>query len=175
MCGRAKPSAFGNSPSCSTCACGSRGFSATAWFLSHISRMERQSYYTMESGLHGTAASVFRLGGPGYSLDRPVAKPGVWFMGQFRMGRDSVLIHLPLLLALMGYPQRPYSEQLNGCTEINFSLLGRLPRSMRGKRAKATHTCMWNTDAQQYQSTQWYVLNPLPTNIFNIHRLNTLM
>lgn len=67
-----------------------QGFSATAWFPSHISRMERQSYYTMESCLHGTAASMFRLGGPGYSLDRPVTKPGAWFMGQLRVGRGSV-------------------------------------------------------------------------------------
>lgn len=78
------------------------GFSATAWFLSHISRMERQSYYTIESCLHGTAASMVGLNGPGYSLDRPVTKPGMWFMGQFRAGRASVLIHPPLLLALMG-------------------------------------------------------------------------
>lgn len=36
------------------------GFSATAWFLSHISEMERQSYCTIESCLHGTAASIAR-------------------------------------------------------------------------------------------------------------------
>lgn len=97
-----------------------QGFSATAWFLSHISKMERQSYYTMESCLHGTAASMVRHNGPGYSLDRPVTKPGIWFMGQFRVGRDSVLIHLPLLLALMGYSKLPYSEHLDRRAKIKF-------------------------------------------------------
>lgn len=97
-----------------------QGFSATAWFLSHISKMERQSYYTMESCLHGTAASMVRHSGPGYSLDRPVTKPGIRFMGQFCVGRDSVLIQLPLLLALMGYSKLPYSEHLNGCIKIKF-------------------------------------------------------
>ena len=72
----------------------------------------------MESCLHGAAASMVRLNGPGYSLDRPVTKPGVWFMGQFRVGRDSVLIHLPLLLALMGYSRLPRSEHLDVCTKI---------------------------------------------------------
>lgn len=94
-----------------------QGFSATAWFPSHISKMERQSYYTMESCLHGTAASMVRLNGPGYSLDWPVTKPGIWFMGQFRVGRDSVLIQLLLLLALMGYSKLPYSEHSGGCTK----------------------------------------------------------
>lgn len=94
-----------------------QGFSATAWFLSHISKMERQSYYTMEGCLHGTAVSMVRLSGPAYSLDRPVTKPGIWFMGQFRVGRASVLIHLPLLLALMGYSKLPYSEHFNGSTK----------------------------------------------------------
>lgn len=103
-----------------------QGFSATAWFPSHISKMERQSYYTMESCLHGTAASMVRLNGPGYSLDRPVTKPGIWFMGQFRVGRDSVLIHLPLLVALMGYSKLPYSEHSGGCTKIKFWFCGSL-------------------------------------------------
>lgn len=103
-----------------------QGFSETAWFLSHISRMERQSYYTMESCLHSTAASMVRLNGPGYSLDRPVTKPGMWFMGQFRAGRDPVLIHLPLLLALMAYSKHPYSEHLEGCTKIKFWFCGSL-------------------------------------------------
>lgn len=67
-----------------------QGFLATAWFLSHISKMERQSYYTMESCLHGTAASMVRPNDPGYSLDQPVTKPGIWFMGQFRVGRFSL-------------------------------------------------------------------------------------
>lgn len=51
----------GEFPLCSTCVCESRVFSATAWFLSHISRMERQSYCTMESCLHGAAASTLGL------------------------------------------------------------------------------------------------------------------
>ena len=91
-----------------------QGFSATAWFLSHITKMERQSYYTTESCLHGTAASMVRHNGPGYSLDRHVTKPGIWFMGQFRAERDSALIHLPLPQALMGYSKLPYSEHLDG-------------------------------------------------------------
>lgn len=100
------------------------GFSATAWFLSHISRMERQSYYTMESCLHGAAASMVRLHGRGYSLDWPVTKPGMWFMGQFRARRDSVLIHLPLLVALMVYSKHPYSEHSDSCEKIKFSFCG---------------------------------------------------
>lgn len=71
-------------------------FSATAWFLSHISELERQSYYTTKSCLHGTAAPMVRHDEPGYSLQRHVTKPGLWFMGQFRVGRESALIHLPL-------------------------------------------------------------------------------
>ncbi len=67
----------------------------------------------MESCLHGTAALMVRLNRPGYSLDWHVTKPGIWFMGQFRVGRDSVLIHLPLLLALMGYSKPPYPERLH--------------------------------------------------------------
>lgn len=108
-----------------------QGFSVMAWFLSHISKMKRQSYYTMESCLHGTAASMVRLNRPGYSLDRHVTKPGIWFMGQFRVGRESVLIHLPLLLALMGYSKLPYSEHLDGCTKIKFWFCSSLHCFMR--------------------------------------------
>lgn len=50
---------------------------------------------------------------PGYSLDQPVAKPGIWFMGQLHEGRDSVLIQLPLVVALKGY-----SKLLGGCTVV---------------------------------------------------------
>lgn len=78
------------------------GFSVTAWFLSDISKMERQSYDTTERCLHGTAASMDILDGSGYSLDGPFTKPGIWFMGQFCVGRESVSIHPPLPLALMG-------------------------------------------------------------------------
>lgn len=97
-----------------------QGFSATAWILSHISRMERQSYYTTENGLKGAAASMVRHNGPGYSLDWSVTKPGIWFMGQFRVGRASVLIHLPLLLALMRYSKLPYSGYLDDCRKIKL-------------------------------------------------------
>lgn len=135
MCGGVKLLVCEEFPSCSTCACGSRVFSATAWFLSHISRMERQSYYTTESCLHGTAASMVRLNGPGYSLDRPVAKPGIWFMGRCRAGRDSVLIHLPLLLPLMGYSKHPWSEHEDGCTKIKFWFCGSLLCFMGLKKA----------------------------------------
>lgn len=82
-------------------------FSEAAWFFSHISKMQRQSYYTTESCLNGTAASMVRLDRPGYSLDRHVTKPGIWFMGQFRVGRNLALIHLPLPEALMGYSKLP--------------------------------------------------------------------
>lgn len=63
------------------------------------------------SCLHGTAASMVRHNKPGYSLDQPVAKPGIWFMGH--EGRDSVLIQLPLVVALKGY-----SKLLGGCTVV---------------------------------------------------------
>lgn len=90
------------------------GFFSNSLALPHISKMERQSYYTMESCLHGTAAAMVRRNGPGYSLDRHVTKAGIWFMGQFRVGRDSALIPLPLPQALMGYSKLPYSEHLDG-------------------------------------------------------------
>lgn len=84
----------------------------------------------MESCLHSTAASMVRLHGPGYSLDRPVTKAGIWFMGQFCVGRDSDLIHLPLLVALMDDSRLPYSDHSDGRSEIHPDSVVELPAFM---------------------------------------------
>lgn len=81
----------GEFPSCSTCACGSGGFLSTACFLSHISGMEGQSYYTTESCLHSAAASMVRLNRPAYSLDGAAPKAGLCFMGQFVLHSSDVI------------------------------------------------------------------------------------
>lgn len=68
-----------------------RGFLSTACFLSHISGMEGQSYYTTESCLHSAAASMVRLNRPAYSLDGPAPKAGLWFMGQFGLDSSDII------------------------------------------------------------------------------------
>lgn len=68
-----------------------RGFLSTACFLSHISGMEGQSYYTTESCLHSAAASTVRLNRPAYSLDGPAPKAGLWFMGQFGLDSSDII------------------------------------------------------------------------------------
>lgn len=69
----------------------------------------------MESCLHGAAASMVGHSGQGYSLDRHVTKPGLWFMGQFCVGSDAASTPLPLPWALMGYAKCPFSEHFSGC------------------------------------------------------------
>lgn len=68
-----------------------RGFLSTACFLSHISGMEGQSYYTTESCPDGAAASMVRLNRPAYSLDGPAPKAGLWFMGQFSLDSSDII------------------------------------------------------------------------------------
>lgn len=68
-----------------------RGFLSTACFLSHISGMEGQSYYTTEGCLHSAAASMVRLNRPAYSLDGPAPKAGLWFMGQFSLDSSDII------------------------------------------------------------------------------------
>lgn len=54
--------------------------------------------------------------------------------------RDSVLIHLPLLAALMGYSKIPYSERFDGGTEIKLWICGNVIGFKRLKRGNERST-----------------------------------
>lgn len=81
----------GNSPRAQHVRAGPGVFLSAACFLSHISGTEGQSYYTTESCLHSTAASMVRLNRPAYSLDGPAPKAGLCFMGQFVLDSSDLI------------------------------------------------------------------------------------
>lgn len=137
MCGWAKLPVCGNSPVFSMCVW-VESFSATDWFLSHISELERQSYYTKKSGVHGAAASMVRHEEPGYSLQRHVPKPGLWFgtdpCGE-RISLDASAITPGFLWWIF---KTSIFRTLNGYKKLIFMRLKKVMRDVSMHKDKST-------------------------------------